>query len=130
MTGRPQVERRLVDREPILVVEDSPTQAVALATLLEEAGHKVMIAGTGEAALDTLRKTLVQLVLTDIVMPGIDGWELLQRLRTRRETAFIPVIICSVINDPELAFALGASHYVSKPVTREALRLALQQLRV
>jgi CheY-like chemotaxis protein len=71
-----------------------------------------------------------EVIILDVMMPGIDGWELLQRLKTLRETQLIPVIICSVINDPELAFALGASQYVPKPVTREALLRALHALQI
>ena len=116
MSGKPEVDRRLVDREPILVVEDSPTQAVALAVLLEEAGHTVMIAGTGEAALDTLRKTHVQLVLTDIVMPGIDGYQLCRQVKTEWDD--IPVVLLTSLTDP-LAIVRGlesgADHYVTKP---------------
>jgi Osmosensitive K+ channel histidine kinase len=116
MTGRPEIDRRLVDREPILVVEDSPTQAVALANLLEEAGHSVLIAGTGEAALESLRKTHVQLVLTDIVMPGIDGYQLCRQVK--QEWDDIPVILLTSLTDP-LAIVRGlesgADHYVTKP---------------
>lgn len=116
MTGRPEIDRRLVDREPILVVEDSPTQAVALASLLEEAGHVVLIAGTGEAALDTLRKSHVQLVLTDIVMPGIDGYQLCRQVKTEWDD--IPVVLLTSLTDP-LAIVRGlesgADHYVTKP---------------
>lgn len=109
-------DRRQVVREPILVVEDSPTQAVALATLLEDAGHAVLIAGTGEAALEALRTTHVQLVLTDIVMPGIDGYQLCQQVKQKWND--IPVVLLTSLTDP-LAIVrgleCGADHYVTKP---------------
>ncbi len=109
-------ERRLVRREPILIVEDSPTQAVALATLLEDAGHAVLTAGNGEAALNTLRESHVQLVLTDIVMPGIDGYELCRQVK--KEWSDIPVVLLTSLTDP-LAIVRGlesgADHYVTKP---------------
>ncbi|MEO8577121.1 MAG: response regulator [Gemmatimonadales bacterium] len=105
-----------VEREPILIVEDSPTQAVALATLLEDAGHSIMIAGTGEAALEMMRKSHVELVLTDIVMPGIDGYELCRKVKA--EWTDIPVILLTSLTDP-LAIVRGlesgADHYVTKP---------------
>jgi signal transduction histidine kinase/DNA-binding response OmpR family regulator len=117
MTNREGMsDRRQMVREPILVVEDSPTQAVALATLLEDAGNAVLIAGTGEAALETLRKTHVQLVLTDIIMPGIDGYQLCRQVKT--EWSDIPVILLTSLADP-LAIVRGlesgADHYVTKP---------------
>ena len=117
MTNREgAAERRKTVREPLLVVEDSPTQAVALATLLEEAGHEVLIAATGELALETLRKTHVELVLTDIVMPGIDGYQLCRQVKTEWDD--IPVILLTSLTDP-LAIVRGlesgADHYVTKP---------------
>lgn len=117
MTNRKGVaDRRQAVREPILVVEDSPTQAVALASLLEDGGHSVLIASTGEAALETLRTTPVQLVLTDIIMPGIDGYQLCQQVKS--EWANIPVILLTSLADP-LAIVRGlesgADHYVTKP---------------
>jgi CheY-like chemotaxis protein len=97
---------------------------------LTDDAYTVMSIPNTEAGLQMIQQLQPDAIILDVMMPGIDGWEILQRLRTRAETQFIPVIICSVINDAELAFALGASQYVPKPVTREALRLALQQIRV
>jgi CheY-like chemotaxis protein len=62
------------------------------------------------------------------MMPEMDGWELLQRLRTAPQTAATPVIICSVFNDPELAYSLGASLFLPKPVKRDEVLAALCQL--
>ncbi len=117
MTNRDgAADRRHVVREPVLVVEDSATQAVALATLLEDAGHVVLLAGTGEAALETLRERHVQLVLTDIIMPGIDGYQLCRQVKS--EWTDIPVILLTSLADP-LAIVRGlesgADHYVTKP---------------
>jgi signal transduction histidine kinase/DNA-binding response OmpR family regulator len=104
------------DRAPILVVEDSPTQAVALATLLEDAGFTTLLAGNGEAALETMLENHVELVLTDIVMPGIDGYELCRRIKSKWSDT--PVILLTSLTDP-LAIVRGlesgADHYVTKP---------------
>lgn len=103
-------------RKPILVVEDSSTQAVALETLLENSGYGVTVAGSGEAALDSMRANSVALVLTDIVMPGIDGYELCRRIKS--EWSDVPVILLTSLTDP-LAIVrgleCGADHYVTKP---------------
>jgi CheY-like chemotaxis protein len=64
------------------------------------------------------------------MMPEVDGWEVLQTLRMRPQTATTPVIICSVINDPELAYSLGASLVLPKPVSRDKVLSALRQLKV
>lgn len=117
-------------RALVIVIDDNEGLIHLLQRYLTDDAYMVMSVSNSEQGLQMIQQMQPDVILLDVMMPGIDGWELLQRLRTRRETAFIPVIICSVINDPELAFALGASQYVSKPITREALRLALQQLRV
>jgi CheY-like chemotaxis protein len=117
-------------RALLLVIDDNEGFVHLLQRYLTDDAYNVISAPNTEEGLQIIPQLQPDAIILDVMMPGIDGWELLQRIRTRRETEFIPVIICSVINDPELAFALGASQYVSKPITREALRLALQQLRV
>jgi CheY-like chemotaxis protein len=117
-------------RALLMVIDDNEGLVHLLQRYLTDDAYNVISAPNTEEGLQIIPQLQPDAIILDVMMPGIDGWELLQRLRTRRETEFIPVIICSVINDPELAFALGASQYVSKPVTREALRLALQQIRV
>ncbi len=114
----------------VVVIDDNEGLIHLLQRYLTDDAYSVMSVPNSEQGLQIIPQLQPDAIILDVMMPGIDGWELLQRLRTRRETAFIPVIICSVINDPELAFALGASQYVSKPVTRESLRLALQELHV
>ena len=114
----------------ILLIDDNEGLSHLLQRYLNDDAYTVMSAPNTEEGLRLIQQLQPDVIILDVMMPGIDGWELLQRLRTNRETQLIPVIICSVINDPELAFALGASQYVPKPVTREALRTALQQLRV
>lgn len=69
-------------------------------------------------------------IILDVMMPGVDGWELLQRLRVHPATAHIPIVICSVFNDPELAFSLGASAIIAKPVDRSAVIAALSRVGV
>jgi CheY-like chemotaxis protein len=64
------------------------------------------------------------------MMPGIDGWEVLQRLRNMPETAQIPVVICSIFNDPKLAYSLGATALLTKPVKREELFEILRSLKI
>ena len=87
----------------------------------------VVAAGNGPAGLALARELAPAAIVLDVMMPDVDGWEVLQTLRTQPETRGIPVIICSVFDDPELAAALGASHFLSKPVSREALLAALRQ---
>jgi CheY-like chemotaxis protein len=74
---------------------------------------------------DILAEMHPRLILLDIMMPKEDGWQLLHTLRASEETRDIPVIICSVLNQPHLARSLGASGYLRKPVTQQALLQAL-----
>ena len=67
------------------------------------------------------RRTPLELIVLDIMMPEQDGWEVLQRLRATPETRDLPILVCSVLNEPEIAQALGASDYLIKPVTQDAL---------
>jgi CheY-like chemotaxis protein len=64
------------------------------------------------------------------MIPEMDGWEVLQRLRNHPQTASIPIIICSVLDSPELAYSLGASLFLSKPIGRDDILNALHKIGV
>jgi CheY-like chemotaxis protein len=117
-------------RALLLVIDDNEGSIHLLQRYLTDDAYTVMSVPNTEQGLHMIPQLQPEVIILDVMMPGIDGWELLQRLKTLRETQLIPVIICSVINDPELAFALGASQYVPKPVTREALLRALHALQI
>lgn len=73
-----------------------------------------------------IRERQPDCVLLDVMMPGLDGWEVLQAMKSDPETNHIPVIICSVWNEPEMAFSLGATGYLKKPFSQADLLSALQ----
>jgi signal transduction histidine kinase/DNA-binding response OmpR family regulator len=107
------------ERKPrILVVEDSATQAAALAELLERSGFETVIARRAERALEILDVEPVDLVLSDVVMPGMDGYELTKRIRGMPALSELPVVLLTSLTDP-LAIVRGlesgADHYVTKP---------------
>lgn len=112
----------------VLVIDDNE----GLVELLERylSGHdcRVISAGSGREGLQMMQHVPPDAIILDAMMPGMSGWEVLQTLRARPETADIPVIICSVFDDPELAYALGASLFISKPVSRDDILSALHQL--
>jgi CheY-like chemotaxis protein len=127
----PEIRLKTTQRSALIVlIDDNEGLTHLLQRYLMDDAYTVMPVPNTEDGLEIIQQLQPDAIILDVMMPGVDGWEVLQRLRTRQETAPIPVIICSVINDPELAFALGASQYVPKPVTREAVRRALQELRV
>jgi signal transduction histidine kinase/DNA-binding response OmpR family regulator len=108
----------------ILVVEDSATQAAALADLLTSEGFDVRVARSADAALAELERELVDLVLSDVVMPGMDGYELCRSIRATPALAQLPVVLLTSLSDPLAiirGLAAGAYHYVTKPYEADAL---------
>ncbi len=105
----------------VLVVDDNQDLVALLRRYL--AGHDITVVGatSGEQALRLAVELQPQIVTLDVMMPNQDGWEVLQRLRNEPATAGIPVVICSVLRERELATAMGASDYITKPVSQEEL---------
>ena len=117
-------------KQRILIVDDEKCLVRLMRMNLEHDGFEVVEANNGAQAMDRLRASIPDLILLDVMMPDIDGWEVLQRLRNSPDTAGIPVIICSIFNDPKLAFSLGASAALPKPVRRDQLFEVLKQLEI
>jgi len=120
----------------ILIVDDEPPIRRFLRTALAAQDYRVEEAGDGEAALDFLKRNLVDLVILDLGLPGMDGLDVVRRLRAEGKT--VPIIILSSRDDEAgkvAALDLGADDYVSKPFgveelsarVRAALRHKLQQ---
>ena len=109
--------------ESILLVDDNPTNLQMLFQVLEKSvGCKLLVAKNGETALTIARKTRPDLILLDIMMPGIDGFEVCRRLKADPATLSIPVIFLSALDetaDKVKGLQLGAVDYVSKPFQAE-----------
>ncbi len=102
----------------VLVVEDSPTQAQELALLLESEGFAVEIARNGEAGLERATKGTFDLILSDVVMPGMDGYELCRRLKADRATRGVPVLLLTSLAEPMdviRGLECGADNFLTKP---------------
>ena len=108
-------------RQKILVVEDDRDLALLLRRQLESEGFQVLLAGTGEDALWLAREAQPHLVTLDIMLPDIDGFVVLEELKTNPVTSAIPVVIVSVLAESEKGFALGAVDYVVKPFLEQEL---------
>jgi signal transduction histidine kinase len=115
----------MTDRTPrVLIVEDSPTQSTALALLLQEHGYDTAVAASGAGALELVRSEPFDLVLSDVVMPGMDGYELCRRVKTELGRADLPVVLLTSLTDPlDIVRGLesGADHYITKPYDPERL---------
>ena len=111
----------------VLLVEDNPEAAEILARHLESGGFRLTIARTGIEALAMARELKPVAITLDILLPEIDGWEVLTQLKADEVTRDIPVLIVTVVDNPALGRALGALDYFVKPVDRSALLSRLDQ---
>jgi DNA-binding response OmpR family regulator len=114
--GTPDSTRPLV-----LVVEDDPAAAELLTRQLERAGFSTDVARTGSEALTKATSRKPAAITLDILLPDLDGWEVLTRLKREAATSDIPVVVVSVVDNPELGIALGALDYFVKPVPAQEL---------
>ena len=106
------------ENESLLLVDDNPTNLQVLYQTLETTGCKLLVAKNGETALAIAQKASPDLILLDIMMPDIDGFEVCRRLKNNPDTANIPVIFLSALTDTKdkvQGLQLGAVDYVSKP---------------
>ncbi len=112
----------------ILVIDDNAAIHQLFERYLAPHHYEVMHAQNGAEALEMAAEKLPQAITLDVMMPNIDGWQVLRGLTENPGTAHIPVIICSVLKEPELAFSLGARAYLKKPVDRLELVATLARL--
>ena len=108
----------------ILVVDDSPTEVHVLTTILEKNGHEVIVSDSGEQGIEKAKQVMPDLVLMDVVMPGMNGFQATRQLSRQSETAKIPVIIVTTKDqetDKVWAKRQGARDYIVKPVQEKGL---------
>ena len=111
-----------------LVVEDDLKSAGLLRVHLEAEGFKVLHAASAEAALVLAVQQPLSLITLDIMLPNMDGWEFLSRLKQVPALARIPVVIISIVADRNKGFALGAAAVMQKPISRQELYESLVDL--
>ena len=117
---------------PILVVEDVPNILELVAVTLRFKGYQVVTASNGEEAIERIAEQRPALVVTDILMPKLDGFALMYKLRTTPETNSIPVIFLSATyvtpEDKAFALSLGAARFLEKPVDTEEFLLTIAEV--
>jgi len=114
----------------ILIVDDSPAQLYSLCKMVESAGHQPIVADCGEKALQLAADEHPAVILMDIVMPGMSGYQTTRRLHKIESTRNIPVIFVSTKSgEADRAWGLrqGASEYVTKPVNPSLLLTAISE---
>jgi CheY-like chemotaxis protein len=119
----------LPKRTRILVVEDDPISSILLKTVLEKLGYETVIAGDGHEAWDEFNKEPVRLIVSDWMMPGMDGLGLCEKVRARSQTLYTYFILLTANRTtPEnyaLAAGAGVDDFLTKPIDREAIRMRL-----
>ena len=108
----------------ILVVDDSPTERHVLVDLLTKNGYQVITAESGEEGVEKAKKELPDLVLMDVVMPGLNGYQATRTLTREESTKHIPIIVCTSKGqetDKIWGLRQGAQDYLVKPVNGEEL---------
>jgi signal transduction histidine kinase/DNA-binding response OmpR family regulator len=105
----------------VLVIDDEPTVREMLMRFLTKEGFRVVAAGSGDEGIALAKELRPNVITLDVMMPGTDGWTVLTKLKSDPATADIPVVMITIVDDKNMAFALGASDYLTKPVDRERL---------
>ena len=114
----------------ILIVDDSPTETYKMTAILDKAGHEVLTAGGGEEGVAVAKKELPDLVLMDVVMPGINGFQATRQIAKSPETSHIPVVIVTTKDqetDRMWGKRQGAASYLTKPIDEKALVKAVAE---
>ena len=115
----------------ILVVEDSQTQAIRLQHILETRGFEVTVALNGKAALEHLEHDHPTIVISDVIMPEMDGYELCRRIKSDESLKDIPVILLTSLSDPEdiiRGLEVGADNFITKPYQEKLLVSRIQYI--
>lgn len=107
--------------QTILVIDDDPSTTAIVSRYLSKEGYRVVSCSNGAEAVGLAEKLQPSLITLDILMPGMDGWEVLRQIRSNPALDGVQIIIITMLEDRAMAKSLGATDFVNKPVSREAL---------
>ena len=114
----------------VLIVDDSPTETFKITEILKKGGHDVLTAGGGEEGVAVAKKEIPDLVLMDVVMPGINGFQATRQISKNASTSHIPIIIVTTKDqetDRLWGKRQGASSYLTKPIDEKLLIEAVNE---
>jgi twitching motility two-component system response regulator PilH len=115
----------------ILIVDDSPSQLVGMRRTVEKLGHQVVTAEDGAAGVETAKRELPDLILMDVVMPNLNGFQATRTIAKDAKTSHIPIIMVTTKDqetDKVWGMRQGAKAYVTKPINDDELRDAIKKL--
>lgn len=114
--------------QTILAVDDDEGVITLFQRYLEKQGYKVAGMTTGEGVVETVKRLKPYAITLDVIMPGKDGWQIIQELKSDPETRDIPIIVCSIMSEADKGLSMGVADYLVKPVTEQDLLDALIRL--
>jgi len=122
----PLINSACCSEHTVLVIDDDPAVRDLLQRFLSREGYRVACAAGGEEGLRLAHQLRLKAITLDVAMPHMDGWTVLSALKTDKETADIPVIMLTIVEEKNLGYALGATDYLLKPLDKERLLVVLK----
>lgn len=113
----------------VLVIDDDDVVRNLLQAYLSKIGYQVALADNGPEGIRLAKKLRPNAITLDVMMPGMDGWEVLTQLKADPELAHIPVIVLTMMEDKDIGYSLGAAEYLTKPISRDQLTKVLRKYR-
>jgi signal transduction histidine kinase len=126
--GSDELDPGEANKPLILIIEDDEDMVNLLTEAVTKADYRVRSVNSGAEGLRLAREIDPAAILLDVMMPGMDGWKVLQALKSKPETATIPVVVCSIVDNRPLGYRLGASNYLIKPIDPQGLISALKSV--
>jgi DNA-binding response OmpR family regulator len=112
----------------ILVIDDDDVSLEISERILGKKGYSVLTASNGEQGISSARENHPDIIVLDVIMPGMDGWQVLEQLKENEHTRDIPIIMQSMLSERELGLAKGADDYLTKPIDKGQLTGAVRKL--
>ncbi len=125
--GKPLEEWSGLKTRVVLVIDDEPDARLLLTHFIEECGYRVITAGSGEEGLRMAKEVRPDLITLDLLMPRMDGWQVLNAIKSTPQIAHIPVVVISVVAREKKGTVFGAVEVLQKPITREELLPVLKR---
>jgi CheY-like chemotaxis protein/nitrogen-specific signal transduction histidine kinase len=111
----------------VLVIDDDPAMRGLMERILGREGFRVVTAPDGPAGIELARRENPSVITLDLLMPGMDGWEVLGALKAQEALAHIPVVMLTILDEQRIGFALGAAEYLTKPIEKDRLLAVLRR---